>query len=119
MINKYNRLFRRTTALFITVIFIVTMIIPTQSVHAQSTLSLPQPGTMVMLSASYTSPIVTGITFYPDNPLKFDFLIHQGDDLLEGDEFQEEAQKLINYFMATLTVPEDEMWVNLSPYEKN
>ena len=27
--------------------------------------------------------------------------------------------KLIKYFLASLTVPEDEMWVNLSPYEKD
>ncbi|OGX19413.1 MAG: hypothetical protein A2Y04_04290 [Omnitrophica WOR_2 bacterium GWC2_45_7] len=30
-----------------------------------------------------------------------------------------ESTKLVKYFLATLTTPEKEMWVNLSPYEKN
>ena len=47
----------------------------------------------------------------------FDFIIHSGDDQLQGEEFRKESIKLIRYFMAALTVPEDEMWVNLSPYE--
>ena len=51
--------------------------------------------------------------------LQFDFIIDIGDDQLQGEALKEESQKLINYFMATLTVPEDEMWVNLSPYEKD
>ena len=30
-----------------------------------------------------------------------------------------ESEKLIKYFLASLTIPEDDLWVNLSPYEKN
>ena len=30
-----------------------------------------------------------------------------------------ESSKLIKYFLAALTTPENEMWVNLSPYEKD
>ena len=33
-------------------------------------------------------------------------------------KLKEEADKLIKYFLASLTVPEDELWVNLSPYEE-
>ncbi len=32
---------------------------------------------------------------------------------------KKESNKLIRYFLASLAVPEDQMWVNLSPYEKN
>jgi len=31
---------------------------------------------------------------------------------------QKKSQKLIKYFLAALTIPEEELWVNLSPYEK-
>ena len=62
---------------------------------------------------------MTGMTIHPDNPLAFDFIVDTGDDNLEGEALRNESKKLINYFMATLTVPEDQMWVNLSPYEKN
>jgi len=82
-------------------------------------LNLPTPGTMVLTSPAFNPAIVTGIKIYPDNPLQFDFIIDIGDDQLQGEALKKESQKLINYFMATLTVPEDEMWVNLSPYEKD
>ncbi len=76
---------------------------------------LPAPGAMLPLSPNYTPAIIEGITIYPDNPLQFDFIIDAGDDQLQGEALTKEAQKLISYFMATLTIPEDEMWVNLSP----
>src|SRR5262249_12636164 len=33
--------------------------------------------------------------------------------------FQSESQKLIKYFLAALAVKEEDLWVNLSPYEKD
>jgi len=103
-----------------------TLILP-QGVFAQSGftpsvvegLNLPQLGVMIPLSTPYQPAIVKGITIYPDNPLKFDFIVDPGDDRLKGDALKTEADKLIKYFMASLTVPADEMWVNLSPYEKD
>ncbi|MBF0512152.1 MAG: hypothetical protein HQL13_07495, partial [Candidatus Omnitrophica bacterium] len=35
------------------------------------------------------------------------------------EQLKNEAHKLVKYFLASLTVPENELWVNLSPYEKN
>ena len=87
--------------------------------NAQTVLNLPQPGTMVTISQSYNPVIVAGITLYPNNPLQIDFIIDPGDDYLKGEALSKESQKLINYFMAALTIPEGEMWVNLSPYEKD
>ena len=86
---------------------------------AQNMLGLPEPGTMIGLTPTYNPALIQGITIYPDNPLQFDFIIDTGDDHLEGDAFKNESTKLIKYFLASLTVPEDEMWVNLSPYEKD
>ena len=93
--------------------------IVTPKAHAQSVFNLPAPGTMITPSIGYNPPIMAGMTIHPDNPLKFDFIISTGDDDLEGEAFRKESEKLINYFLATLTVPDDEMWVNLSPYEKD
>ena len=110
---------RRVSSLFISLVFIVTMIFPPHCVYAQNVANLPAPGAMITPSAKYYPTIVTGITIYPDNPLKFDFIIDSGDENLQDEELRNETKKLINYFLATLTVPEDEMWVNLSPYEKD
>lgn len=84
-----------------------------------SPLNLPIPGTMVGLSSTFDPPIIHGLTFHPDNPFEFDFIVDTGDDLLQGEALRIESEKLIKYFMASLTVPEDEMWVNLSPHEQD
>ena len=121
-IKSYLNLITRKAFHYIVLsIFIASQVcgIAPQRALAQSPLNLPAPGTMVAPSAGYTPVMVSGITIYPDNPLQFDFIIDTGDDNLQGEELRQESKKLINYFLATLTVPEDEMWVNLSPYEKD
>src|SRR5690349_13813269 len=86
--------------------------------YAQSLSSLPTPGTIISLSQTFQPAIIEGITIHPDNPFQFDFIINPGDDHLQGEALKNESQKLIKYFLASLTVPEKEMWVNLSPYEQ-
>jgi len=34
---------------------------------------------------------------------------------LLNDELKDESRKLIKYFLASLTIPEKDLWVNLSP----
>jgi len=74
---------------------------------------------MITMSPVYNGAMIKGITLYPDNPLKFDFIIDQGDSHLNGKAKRSEYQKLIKYFLASLTVPEEDLWVNLSPHEKD
>ena len=104
--------FKRLTSGLIAVTLFVTTLYPPSS-FAQI-LSVP-----ITLSQPFTPSLVRGITLYSDNPLKFDFIVDAGDDHLEGDAFQEESMKLIKYFLVSVTVPENDMWVNLSPYEKD
>jgi len=95
-----------------------TDIIFSPIVQAQGLFHLPQPGMRLTISPKFTPPIMTGMSLDPDNPLQFDFIINTGDENVQGESLRMESAKLINYFLATLAVPEDEMWVNLSPYEK-
>jgi threonine dehydratase len=76
-------------------------------------LVLPQPGVMVALSPQFNPPILKGLKVHTDNPFRFDFILDQGDSL------EQESPKLIKYFLAGLTIPQQDLWVNLSPYEKN
>ncbi|MDO8674989.1 MAG: M28 family peptidase [Candidatus Omnitrophota bacterium] len=89
---------------------------------------MPAPGTRIGLSPAFNPPVLKGLKVHPDNPFRFDFILDQGDSLplvgraREGDkqeELKQEANKLIKYFLASLTVPEKDLWVNLSPYEKD
>jgi len=116
--NKFS-LLKRINAVLTSVTFSLSLISAPSPGYAQTVLNLPTPGTMIALSPSYTPAIMAGMTLYPHDPLKFDFMIDVGDDHLQGEELKKESQKLISYFMAALTVPEDKMWVNLSPYEKD
>ncbi len=90
--------------------------------RAAEPVSLPQPGTMVNLSVLSHPPVLTGVKIYPDDPFRFDFILDQGDPARSapaGYDIRTEANALIRYFLASLTVPEKDLWVNLSPYEKD
>ena len=80
---------------------------------------LPPTGTLVSLSPHHAPAILKGIRVLPDQPMSLEFIIDTGESHLEGQELSNEVTKLVKYFLASLTVPEDHLWVNLSPYEKN
>ncbi|MBF0490259.1 MAG: hypothetical protein HQL15_06515 [Candidatus Omnitrophica bacterium] len=74
---------------------------------------------MVQLSSEFTPAHLQGITIHPENALQFDFLIHRGDEKLSEVQKKEQYGKLVKYFLASLTIPDEDQWVNLSPYEKD
>jgi len=116
---KKTNLIKKMTALIVLGNFLLATIISPHSAQAQNALDLPMPGTMISPGIRYTPAIMAGMTIHPKNPFLFDFIIDTGDDNLQGEAFKAESQKLINYFLATLAIPDDEMWVNLSPHEKD
>ena len=124
--RKYLNL-RELIALGLIFAFLVNILGPLPTAQAQE-FSLPAPGVMVRLSPEFNPPILKGIKVHPDNPFRFDFILDQGDEndrhpeRSEGsqkEQLRSEATKLIKYFLASLTIPEKDLWVNLSPYEKN
>ena len=90
-------------------------------VWGQTVLNLPAPGTRLSLSAAYEPLLVKGLKIHPENPFLFDFLMDSGQSSFKTDSVQlrTESQKLIKYFLASLAIPENNLWVNLSPYEKD
>ena len=81
-------------------------------------LNLPVPGTMLAVSPAFMPPVLRGMTVYPDQPLRFDFILDSGNDRLLQSELEPVSRKLVNYFLASLTIPQNDLWVNLSPYEQ-
>ena len=117
---------KKTISSILIFVFLLTTVVPPQSSFAQSTATstlpgaiIPAPGSFVGKSPAFTPPILTGITLNLGNPLNLDFVIDTGDNRISGKKLESETNKLIKYFLASLTIPEDEMWVNLSPYESN
>ncbi len=109
--------FKRVISLVTVFIFCFTLVIPPLNSSAQILPSLPLPGTMVSTSPGYVPAVITGIRPDPVNPLQFSFLIDTGNSDLKDEALDQETLKMVRYFLAALTVPEEEMWVNLSPYE--
>jgi len=99
--------------------FFLTSLGPLPCAHADSVLGLPAPGTMVNLSPAYAPVIIKGLTVHKDNPFLFDFILDVGQDRMSGEPLKKEGEKLIKYFLASLAIPDKDVWVNLSPYEKN
>lgn len=108
---------RKVVSIIILVAFGLTSVLP--PARASQMPWMPTPGSMVPLSSAFMPAILKGITIHPEDPLKFDFIIHRGDENLTNDQKQEVYQKLIKYFLASLAVPDENQWVNLSPYEKD
>jgi len=124
--RKRTTLAYRAFSTFIATTFIFSSLVPPPNLQAQilpsvqgGILNLPAPGTMVTVSPAFNPAIIKGVTLYPDDPLRFNFIVDTGDKNIKGEELREESRRLVKYFLAALTIPEEEMWVNLSPYEKD
>lgn len=60
-----------------------------------------------------------GLRVYPQEQLKFDLIIDTGTSFPPKNTIEFESQKSAKYFLTAMTVPEKDLWVNLSPYEKD
>jgi len=109
---KKNLRLRTIIALGLIFAFFLNSIGPLPA-YAQD-FALPAPGVMVRLSPAFNSPILKGIKVHPDNPFRFDFILDRGNSQLSNNALKDESSKLIKYFLASLTIPEKDLWVNLS-----
>ncbi|MCB9756831.1 MAG: hypothetical protein H6753_00225 [Candidatus Omnitrophica bacterium] len=116
--TKNKSAVRRSMASGILLAFIVNMILAPVSPALAQSAALPLPGEMVYQSPSYSPAVLRGLQYFPDDPLKFNFIIDPGDEILSEASLKTQSEQLIKYFLASLTVPDQNMWVNLSPDEK-
>lgn len=114
--QKKLSFFIRISAALLVLCFLGTTVIPPS--FAQETF-LPRPGTMVGLSQAYTPAQLLGLRTHKENPFRLDFILDTGETPLSLGEVNAESEQLIKYFLTALTVPEKDLWVNLSPHEKN
>ncbi|MEI8011630.1 MAG: hypothetical protein WCI27_03990 [Candidatus Omnitrophota bacterium] len=106
--------FRKLICWLMAVVFLTGSVMP---LYAQGVAGLSSSG-MMNVSRTFTPPIVRGMTIDPKDPFAFKFLMDRGDDKgLSLEARTAVYEKLIKYFMASLAVPEEDVWVNLSPYE--
>jgi len=102
----------KAICLVLVILISVMGIVPAGS----ETLRLPDSQQMLGVSEDYSLPVLKGLRINPQEPLSIEFIIDLGDSKQVN---KDEIRKLALYFLAGLTIPEDSLWVNLSPYEKN
>lgn len=64
----------------------------------------------------YQLPLMKGLEFDASKPLQLQFYF---DTMSKKKIDLKETNRLIKYFLGFLAVPEEKLWVNLSPYEKD
>jgi hypothetical protein len=100
---------RRVISVLITVVFLLQ-----PSVYCQDM------GTARIFSGEAIQPaLISAVSVIPNDPLRLDFYIEDGDRSLPENEKKVEFDRMIKYFFAALTIPEQDVWVNLSPYEQD
>lgn len=104
-----------TTVLSLATYFVAAELLRVEQSQAQ-VLALPEPTQLVSVSRGFSPSVLKGVKFNHDNPLELEFLIDQQDSQIVSEKT---AQRLVHYFLAALTIPEGDMWVNLSPYEED
>jgi hypothetical protein len=109
---------RLYVSIILNICFVVTSVaIP--PLHANVVERLPVPGQMVALSEPFEPLVVRGLKIFADDPFRFDFILRNGDQQLSEAEFESESLRLIRYFLAAMTIPDGDLWVNLSPFEED
>lgn len=87
--------------------------------YAQGVMTLPGYGVTSSAATGFIPVSLKAIQVRPNEPLVFDFVIDMGSATLSQEDLKAETEKLAKYFLATVTLPEKELWVNLSPYEQD
>jgi hypothetical protein len=106
----------RWVNLFVCICFVMTSMPVAQAAVLPY---MPEPNQRIMASQGYDLPLLKGIIFSADSPFYFTFLIKRGNIEREETIVRSEVNTLSKYFLAALTLPGDDLWVNLSPYERD
>ena len=89
------------------------------SISEPHNIFMPPPGVLISSSPALSLPTLKAISIDLKDPFKINFVVDSANQSLSEEKGQEQVNLLIKYFLSFLTIPEEDLWVNLSPYEKN
>jgi len=81
--------------------------------------ALPVIGEMVSFSQPFSPVLLKGLQFDIEKPFEFNFIVDTGSQDISQEALKEEGEALIRFFLTGLAIPEEDFWVNLSPYEEH
>ena len=108
-------MFKKVLSLTVIICFFLNTVGNIPQAQADSILNLPTPGSMVSISPKFEPALIKGLTVHKDNPFLFDFILDPGQSKESKAALKDEADRMIKYFFAALTLPDKDVWVNLSP----
>ncbi len=116
-------MFKRLISILLILTFCNETFMVSPAIALEGNIQLPVAGSMVNLSPAFEPVLIKGLTIHKENPFLFDFIVDTGNSGLSLEtqhaaSLRKESERLIKYFFACLTIPENDLWVNLSPYEK-
>ncbi|MCP4610149.1 MAG: hypothetical protein GY845_15680, partial [Planctomycetes bacterium] len=121
--NKKATISLKSIAIFIVFAFglstFTVYITKNQPAYASALPYMPPPTKLIGTSADFLPATIKGIKFYKEDPFRFDFIIDEGNTKYSDQQLKEESQRLIEYFLTSLTTPKEDLWVNLSPHESD
>lgn len=116
MFNRNKRLFSCSVFLVLKVFILsilLNSVLQAKSAYAQEI--LPSPTKLISISKPAEDFVLTGLKFDQNNPHNIEFLFDA------GAKFPSESDKERNlqYFLAAMALPLEDLWINLSPYEQD
>ena len=106
--------FFRIISIIILINFSLTVLIPNSYAQIASL-----PASELGLATAFVPPLLKGIKVDLNKPFNFDFVLDTGSNRQQttANGLKDESTKLIKYFLASLAIPEKDLWVNLNPKE--
>jgi len=88
--------------------------------YSQAVKPIPAASPYFLTTSSNFEPaLLKGMKVDPSDPLKFYFILDTGNSgKVTSQQIKTESEKLARYFLAAIAIPRKDLWVNLSPYEK-
>jgi len=104
---------------FIAVVLALVLALPAQGfAQVVPSASVSSHVALVLPAGDFTPALLRGIKIEPKEPFRFSFILDAGAMHLSQGELKAQGEKLTRYFLAALAIPRKDLWVNLSPYEK-
>ncbi|MBF0388298.1 MAG: hypothetical protein HQL20_10700 [Candidatus Omnitrophica bacterium] len=94
-------------------ITLVSFVLTGSCVRADG-LAQPVSGQILGLSLPFQPPLLRGLKLDPQNPFQFHFMIDTGEteeSVAKHQVSEDAAAALIRYFMASVTIPDKDLWV--------
>lgn len=101
---------KKSVHLILSMVMVFSVVLPKTA--------MPNAGVRLMPVSGMVVPVaLKGLHLDPDEPFQFQFMIDAGVESVTSEAINTQAQRLAEFFLTALALPEEALWVNLAPQE--